>query len=324
MSINDSQTPPPLPGVIASLTAGFHLVANQAALFLFPLGFDIFLWLGSRLSVSRLFEPLLQQMFAALSTPESPLENVDLILEFWRNFNLLAAMRTLPLGVFSLMSSNTAAISPLGTRLQWEISSPGELLLAWIGLTVLGWGLGSAYFARVGQSSLGEEKPPFSFGRAWGQGFVYSALWNLIALALTLPLFFFVGVLAWINIGVALLGMSLIFLFGMWLLIPVFFSAYAIFIQGRNVFDSLRHGLHVVRYGAPSLAMFSLAAFFLSQGFDFLWRAAPAESGFALAGIFGHAFISTGLLAASFIHYRALDNWIDAANRWLSANSPVR
>jgi hypothetical protein len=34
-------------------------------------------------------------------------------------------------------------------------------------------------------------------------------------------------------------------------------------------------------------------------------------------GILGHAFISTSLLAASFIYYRDLNTWIESAQQWL-------
>jgi hypothetical protein len=40
-----------------------------------------------------------------------------------------------------------------------------------------------------------------------------------------------------------------------------------------------------------------------------------------LFGIFGHAFISTALLAASFIYYRDLNDWVEAILVWMKARA---
>jgi len=55
----------------------------------------------------------------------------------------------------------------------------------------------------------------------------------------------------------------------------------------------------------------------ISQLMDMLWRVPPTESWMMGVGILGHAFISTSLLAASFIYYRDLNTWIESAQQWL-------
>ena len=52
-----------------------------------------------------------------------------------------------------------------------------------------------------------------------------------------------------------------------------------------------------------------------------LWHAAPADSWMMGVGILGHAFISTSLLAASFIYYRDLNLWIETALQWLNKHN---
>jgi hypothetical protein len=39
-----------------------------------------------------------------------------------------------------------------------------------------------------------------------------------------------------------------------------------------------------------------------------------------LVGILGHAFVSTSLLAASFIFYQDMQTWIEAALQWMKTN----
>jgi hypothetical protein len=53
-----------------------------------------------------------------------------------------------------------------------------------------------------------------------------------------------------------------------------------------------------------------MAVFILSQGLDLLWQVPPDTSWMSLVGIAGHAFITTGLLAASFVYYRDGIRWV--------------
>jgi ABC-type transporter Mla maintaining outer membrane lipid asymmetry permease subunit MlaE len=59
-----------------------------------------------------------------------------------------------------------------------------------------------------------------------------------------------------------------------------------------------------VRFILPGTGMFVLSVLVISQGLDVLWSAPPLTSWMMLIGIGGHAFIATGLLAASFVYYR--------------------
>jgi hypothetical protein len=45
---------------------------------------------------------------------------------------------------------------------------------------------------------------------------------------------------------------------------------------------------------------------------NFLWNTPSDNSWWMLVGIAGHAFVSTALLAASFIYYRDINAWLSA------------
>jgi hypothetical protein len=113
----------------------------------------------------------------------------------------------------------------------------------------------------------------------------------------------------------------LILLIGLWLAVPIFFSAHGIFLQSKNLFRATLMSFRMTRYALPSLGWFVIVAIVLSQGLGFLWRIAPADSWVTIFGIFGNAFISTALLAASFIYYRDLNIWVEAALEWMSART---
>ena len=66
----------------------------------------------------------------------------------------------------------------------------------------------------------------------------------------------------------------------------------------------------MTRFTLPSSALFILSALLISQGLVFLWRVPPADSWLTMVGIAGHAFITTALLAASFIYFRNVNSWL--------------
>jgi len=68
--------------------------------------------------------------------------------------------------------------------------------------------------------------------------------------------------------------------------------------------------LRMSRFTLPTSSMFVLSVFLLSRGLSYLWMVPASDSWLLLVGIFGHAFISTTLLAASFVYYRDMNNWL--------------
>ena len=79
---------PPPPGVVGSLKAGFDVIASNISVILLPLALDLFLWLGPRLRVDRIFQSLFDEMarYAAFSgLPSADLkafqENSSIMME---------------------------------------------------------------------------------------------------------------------------------------------------------------------------------------------------------------------------------------------------
>ena len=97
---------------------------------------------------------------------------------------------------------------------------------------------------------------------------------------------------------------------GIWLVLPVFFSPHGIFILGQNAFAAILQSLRMIRFTLPTSGLFLLGSLLISEGLGYLWRIPPNDSWLTLVAISGHAFISTGLLAASFIYYRDINVWL--------------
>ncbi|MDX9991358.1 MAG: hypothetical protein RBS68_04850 [Anaerolineales bacterium] len=321
MEKRSTNLPPSPPGVIPALIRGFNAVANRALVILIPIVFDLFLWLGPRLSVYKLVGPALDEVARMPGQNQGILENMAVFHEFFEGFNAFAALRTFPLGIFSLMSSSVAVNSPLGERAVVEAGGLPSFLLWVILMTVAGWLLGGFYFYSVAKVTAVPGQEPDSMARKLVQGMALSGFWSGLWLFASLPLLVLLGVLLLISPALVSLVYLLILISVIWLAVPVFFSIHGIFIHADHLFRSISKSFRIMRYAMPSLGWFVIIALILSQGLNFLWNIAPADSWMVVFGIFGHAFVSTALLAASFFYYHDLNDWVDAALAWMKASA---
>jgi hypothetical protein len=95
-----------------------------------------------------------------------------------------------------------------------------------------------------------------------------------------------------------------------WLVMPIFFSSHGIFSQQMNALHAILASLRMVRFTLPNTGLFILIFLVINQGLGFLWNTPPLNSWWMLVGIIGHAFVSTALLAASFVYYRDINAWL--------------
>jgi hypothetical protein len=65
----------------------------------------------------------------------------------------------------------------------------------------------------------------------------------------------------------------------------------------------------------PKTALFFLIILLVSEVLDILWSTPKDDSWLILVGIAGHALVTTGMLAASFVYYRDADRWVDWVQR---------
>ncbi len=314
METEQAKLPPP-PHLISSFAAGFDAIANHVTLILLPILVDIFLWLGPRLQVKQFMLSLLKQTQSAkLPLPAEnmpdPATVQQMYSDFFTRFNLFAGLRTFPVGSASLMGGSMPTVSPLGTPAAYDLSSifsiGGWILL----ILVLGWIAGGVYFYFVSSTALTLPRRPIL--PAMFQVLVLCVFWLAALFLAGMPILLILSVTAMIS---PFLGQAFLFMLGMvtlWLILPVFFSPHGIFALQQNALTAIRTSLRVMRYTAPTSGLFLLGIIIIGQGLDFLWRTPPATSWWMLVGIAGHAFVSTALLAASFVYYRDVNVWLTA------------
>ena len=208
MDVQKLETLPPPPGVFGSLKAGFNVVSNKVILILLPLGLDLFLWLGPRLSVDGLLSPYFKIIFqqARLGIAEADLDRFTqyqtLMLEWLKDFNLLsllAKLQLFPIGISSLSTQTLPTANPLGVPNIVIVSSIWIMLgLAFI-LVPLGWIGGGLYFRQVARSILGEDEANISFLNAIFQTILLSLIWLVAMVIIFIPLVMVLGVFTLIN-----------------------------------------------------------------------------------------------------------------------------
>lgn len=315
------------PRLIACLSAGFNLVAGRIYLIFIPVALDLLLWLGPHFRVRQVFQPLIADWISTVQAGGSAemINMLAAVRQLWdvllERFNLLSFLSTLPVGVPSLLTGVAPLNNPLGSAPVYEVASLGQVFSGFLLFSLLGLLLGSLYFSLVAHATT-QPAEPFSLQRfIWetGQVLLFVLLLILIVLVLAIPVSIITTILAMISPGLAQLALLFMGFILLWLFIPLVFSPHGIFSAHLNVLRSMLVSARMVRVLFPGVGLFLLSALVLTQGMGYLWRIPPETSWLMLAGILGNAFISTGLLAASFVYYRGAVRWVEDLRRNLQS-----
>ncbi len=324
------ETLPPPPGVVGSLKAGFDVIASNLTVVLAPLALDLFLWLGPRLHVDQLFQSVIDETFryarfsgitaADLKTFQ---ENSDLFLSWMGKYNLFNTLRTFPIGVFSLMSGVFSGQTPWGTPTIIQIDSVFPLLGWIVLLTLVGWMCGGLFFRWV---SLVVKDPSQPVDHRFGQSILQTILLSVITLVLTImigtPMLIMLRLAIAASPLLAQVMVLVLGLFSMWLIVPLFFTPHGIFMRQQNAFASIYASMQMARVTLPTNSLFVLSVLVIAYGLNYLWTIPATDSWMTLIGIAGHAFVTTSLLAASFIYYRDMQVWLQTVFEKLKTTLP--
>ncbi len=332
MNVNDSPVAPGPPNLISALFAGFEAIANQIALILFPVVFDLLIWLGPHLRVRQLVDGFIQQITSspgwdAYAGDEMLMANTELLKVAAERLNLMSILRSYPVGIPSLMAGRLPIEVPNGALNFWELSSWGWIVVIWILLTVIGLIAGTLYYLVVAQAALAGQvswrQAFMEWPRASLQVLLLFLLLGIFLLSLSIPSSCLISVFA---AGGLLSAQISMLIFGgvlLWLFFPLILSPQGIFAKRYNVLVAIKNSVSLTRMTLPTTGLLFLAILVLSQGLDLLWRVPEETSWLTLLGVAGHAFVATSLLAATFIYYRDADRWVQNVLRKMRISSGV-
>ncbi|HAL15638.1 MAG TPA: hypothetical protein DCP32_02450 [Anaerolineaceae bacterium] len=311
------------PRMMNAIIAGFNVVANNLALLVLPIVFDLYLWLGPQVSVQKVLKPMIDETVRLLQQINSPelAGQMTVISDIWdeilANFNLAGAIRTLPIGVPSLMSSVRSAATPLGPATLYEVPNLTMGFGIWLVVISIGFLAGSLYFSLLARATSdtrnGFELMSFLSKTGMALALTLGLLIGLIILLV--PALMLVSVIALISPGMGDFALLFAGFLLIWMLLPLIFTPHAIFSLKFGLVASAMTSVRLVRHFLPGTGMFLIIALIIARGMDVLWQVPPASSWMTLVGILGHAFIYTAVFAASFVYFRG-------GIRWMVENSP--
>ena len=301
-------------------------MANHIVVIIIPLVIDLLLWLGPHLQVKTLIMNLFSLLSptsasSAIPPDEQLSSSLELIRTFFADFNLLSLLRTIPVGIPSLMAFKLPREIPTGSPGFVDITNPLVLTFIIVGVVFVGLIGGSFFYTCVTQISLYGKLELKSAIKTWW----WSSIQVLILALALLILYIVVSVPSSCAIyAIALIGVPLgqftfflYFAVMLWLAFPLIFSAHGIFVNHNNALVSVQRSMVLTRMTLPTTSLFFLSILAISEGLDILWRIPPDNSWLSLIGVSGHAFIASALLAASFIYYRDADTWTQETLRMM-------
>lgn len=319
MNIDKIALPEP-PNVLKSIRNGFDAITKHLILLLFPVGLDLILWFAPHLQLKSLIEGLILEMrevYAML--PPDFSDVMEAGQEIWvlaaERINLFMALRSLPVGIFSLLTSVLPITHPLGSPIFLDIPSFGGAVLISLLIFLIGLVFASIYFSGVRQAALFDEvkwgKVFRDFPRVSYQSLLLSLMWLILFMAILV-----VGSCA--ATGVTFFSISMgqivIILFGVvsfWLIFPLFFSPHGIFSRGEKAWKSLISSIRLTNMTFMKTSVFIVLAMLVNQGLNLVWQIPPEDSWLMVISIIGHGFVTTGMLAASFVYYQDMIRWVE-------------
>ncbi len=197
----------------------------------------------------------------------------------------------------------------MNQALQLEIPQLSAALALWVGMTILGLGLGGQYHRWVA-SRVANGGSLASGWTAWRRlvglaCMVYLGLFLAISVTLLVAAMAAL-VLPLIGVSIVFASYSFLFLLALYLA----FTPHGIVRYRMGVLRAMLESATVVRWNLMSTVGFLLFAFGITWLTNQIWFLPQDESWFNILALVGHAFVSGTVLAASYAFYQGRREWL--------------
>jgi hypothetical protein len=125
----------------------------------------------------------------------------------------------------------------------------------------------------------------------------------IIVLILCVPVLFVMTLAMMISQTISQVVSLLAVMLLLWILMPLIFTPHGIYLYKQNLISAMMTSISVVRVSMGRTAWFILISYVMIQGLNYLWHSPGVENWLLIVGIFGHAFIVTAVVAASFYYF---------------------
>jgi hypothetical protein len=234
-------------------------------------------------------------------------------------------LRSFPVGVPSLLAGDGPLTNPFGAPFSLETPNLGAAISLWLLFGLAGLTLGSFFFNNAARLVNDSSLPRGLRVIIWQtlQTILLLLIIILVLIMISMPIFLLVWLLAFISPALMQFAVLLVSVFLVWLLLPLFFSPHGIFTFHLDALRSTLISYQFVRFFLPGAGLFVLATAVISQGLDALWRIPESNSWMLAVGIIGHAFVSTALVASSFVYYKNGILWMRTLFKQANNQAPV-
>ena len=293
--------------LLSILVEGYTTLNRRLWVLAIPIGLDLYLWLGPRVSLRGLFESLatLSQQFAQTGAPAAlPLTDPP---------DLVGLISSPLLSVLIPRLDNPAR--PGYAALDWVPPSPLLLLLAGLAaaaLVVLFWSL---YLLPLADLVRGTNESGLGMLRrvpgTWGRMLLYCGM-LLAGGAIVLFGIGAITVLAEVlSAGLTVLVLSVAGALVIWGLLFLFMAPYAILLSGVGPLQAIYYSFRAARTRLWSTMGFFLLTTMVQAGTASLWGRLAGQPVLVLLGIIANGYVVGGLAAAGLLFFREnLRDWL--------------
>jgi len=292
------------------LIEGYATLNRRLWVLIIPIGLDLYLWLGPRISLRGLLEGMI-----ALSqqVPQADPQTTA-ALQAWAEQSNLAGLIASPL------------TAPLTARLN-QLASPGYAALPWVSdsaflvllaglvsaaVIVLFWSLYQLPLADLVRGS-GESGVQMlrRVPAVWGRMALYCGIVVGGGVALLLGLGLVAVLVQFISTTLVLVVVTLAGGLLAWGVVLLFMVPSAILLSGVGPLRAMVYSIRVVRYQPWSAVGFLLLTTLVRSGTTVLWDRLAIQPLWVLLGIIANGYIVGGIAAAALVFYReGLRDWL--------------
>jgi hypothetical protein len=290
------------PGVIETVGTAFVLLNKRPYMLIPPVLLDIFLWLGTRLSLKPLTDRLVGWVQGSSSVDTTTIDQLHSLGKSFNLFELLSV--SMPTFVTQIGADAIAGASHRTIDgLQWW-----ALLLVGFGLLLAGLAVGMAYLTLLGYLVRGEGLAVLSFGRAALRNVVrtyaYYVLLIGLAMLILFPLVLLSGMLLIFGVSILPFVTIVLALAAMWAYVLLYFAQDAIVISQVGPARAIYMSYNVVRANFWPCIGLIVVSLILQIGTPLALVAFTRNPWAVPLAFVLHAYILTGVAAAALLFYR--------------------
>lgn len=296
------------------LVEGFAILNRRLWASVIPVGLDLFVWLGPRISLRRLTDPLVTMLQQA---PQADAEAVAALQEWGAHSNLIGLLAAPLTG--GLVPRLAGAAPAVYAAPAWE-PAPFLLFCAALAALVLLLFAWSLYLVPLADLVRGSHEGGLTMLRRVPR--VWRRMGALVGLALG------VG-------GALLLGLSLVSLLGemlipgvtrflaalaglalLWTVFLLYLAPAAVLVSAAKPLRAISYSLRLARYHRWSLLGFLLLTTVVRMGIAALGERLAGQPLLLLLGILINGYVAAGLATAGLVFYREmLRDWLGGQAR---------